>query len=68
MVSDTPVPEELTNYVSLTHPKTPNDVEMRRRVSISLIKGNRLSACLLGRQTAVGVSSPWCMTGGVDAK
>jgi hypothetical protein len=68
VVSVTPVSKELIIYVSLTHPKMPDDVEMRRHVSIFLIKGNGLGASLLGRQTAVGVSTPWWVTGGVDAK
>ena len=60
--------KKLINYVSLTHPKISNDVEMRRHVSISLIKWNWLIARLLGRHTAVGVSSSRWLTGGVDAK
>jgi hypothetical protein len=68
LVSDTPVQKALTNCVSLTHPKMSNNVEMRQFVSVFLIKGNGFVASLLGRQTAVGVSSPWWLTGGVDAK
>lgn len=68
MVSDTPVPKELTNYISLTYPKMPKDVEMRRHVSIFIVKGNGFVASVLGRQTAVGVSFPWWVTVGVEAK
>jgi len=68
VVSDTPVPKELTNYTSLTYPKMPKDVEMRRQISIFLVKGNGLGVSVLGRQTAVGGSFPWWVAGGADAK
>jgi hypothetical protein len=64
----TPVPKELTNYISLTYPKMLKDIEMRRHVSIFLVEGNGLVGSVLGRQAAVGVSSPWWVTGGVEAK
>ena len=44
------------------------DIEMRRHVSIFLVEGNGLVGSVLGRQAAVGVSSPWWVTGGVEAK
>jgi hypothetical protein len=67
---DTHVPKEINKLrIFITHPKKcKNDVKMRRHVSVFLIKGNGLGARSLGRQTAVGVASPWRVTVGVDAK